>query len=67
MRPPATVAALQAEIDDVRREVTALSAALNCAESCETGEDFIANVRDAIAQAREVANQLQHLLIRRLK
>jgi len=52
---------IQSEIIDIRRTVADLAAALECAETCETRADVIANLDEAIEQADEALKALRAL------
>lgn len=61
-----TVEDLQAEIHDLQKEVETLLADLAEAESCESREDFIANMREAYTKVREIRNTIWDLARGRL-
>lgn len=48
----------QANIDDVRKTLNRAIEALDCAESCETAEDFVANVDFALCEILDAKHDL---------
>lgn len=50
------------KLTDVKDHVTALLAALECAETCENADDFFANVEDARAAAKEISAVLTEVV-----
>ncbi len=48
----------QAEVSDLRKQAEAILAALDNAETCETEEDFRANMKDARAAAKDIVSSI---------
>lgn len=63
-----TVEDVQADVDsNLARAVTEMQESLDCAESCETQEDLIANLAAMIAYAETVRREARALLKRAKK
>jgi len=52
----------QAEIDTIRNDLAEVNICLDNAESCETGNDFDANIKDAIEAIDRMREVLRELL-----
>lgn len=53
---------IQNDIPDIVAQVRRLLSDLECAESCDTAEDLVDNLRSAVANATEVKQDLSKLL-----
>lgn len=51
----------QGSVEDALKAALAIVAALKCAESCETREDFLANVREARDAVDELKTGLSEI------
>jgi len=51
----------QSEVDDIRKALAEVGEHLDCAESCETGADFVVNIEDAIKALDRIRRDLVEL------
>lgn len=50
------------EVQDIKTSSEELTSHLDCAGTCETTEDFFANVKDALLVASEIVKELKKTL-----
>lgn len=52
---------LQADVPELEKSAESVSGALSCASSCESREDFLANLSDAEDAAKELLKEIRTL------
>jgi ElaB/YqjD/DUF883 family membrane-anchored ribosome-binding protein len=56
-----TIDERQGEVEDLSKACESILESLGCAESCETPEDFDANIDEALAEARSLVKAIEAL------